>query len=481
MQARDSLRAEVTVSHHRIASRSRTLLGGVALLLLLGALPLPAGPAENAAHMLVTVGSVTSTSAVVWAHRERDEPMALTLAAAEPDRRAARVQQEALAVGRDGIAKALVGGLAPGTRYEYRVSTPTASVVGRFVTAPSQTARAPVRFLWSGDLGGRGHCRRAGVGYAIFRAMARRDPAFFVFAGDTIYADNRCVGPGIVPGSEHKAETLEEFHAKHRYNREDPAVQEFFRTTAVHAIWGDHDVRNNFAAADEPLVPTGLRAFLDYWPIRPPAHDPTRLYRRVRWGALLELFILDTRQYRSPGCQADGPTKTMLGDAQRRWLIDSVATSDALWKVVVSSVPFSIPKGFPCSDTWARRNLLWRTTGFGVERDAILRELREHQVRNVVILAGDVHYADFVRLEPAPGFTLHEFTAGPLSAGLEKPRRLDAAVRPERLSAAGRLYNFGEIVIDGTALTARALDEHGRALAITTVAADFAPRAAVIE
>jgi alkaline phosphatase D len=470
----------VTTPHHRIAFRSRTLLVGVALLLLLGAMSLPAGQAEDAARLLVTVGSVTSTSGVVWAHRERDEPVRLTLAAAEPDRPAARVHEQALPVGRDGTARAIVDGLTPGTPYEYRVSTRSASVVGRFRTAPSETERAPVRFLWSGDLGGRGHCRRD-TGYAIFRAMTRRAPAFFLFVGDTIYADHRCLGPGVVPGSEHEAETLEEFHAKHRYNREDPAVQEFFRTTAVHAIWGDHDVSNNFAGPTEPLVPIGLRAFLDYWPIRPPDDDPTRLYRRIRWGALLELFILDARQYRSKGCQADGPAKTMLGDAQRRWLIDGVATSDALWKVVVSSVPFSIPKGFPCSDTWAPRNLLWHTTGYGVERDAILQELRDRQVKNLVILAGDVHYADFVRFEPTRGFIVHEFTAGPLSAGLEKPRRLDAAVRPERLFAAGNVYNFGEIAIDDTALTARVFDEQGRALAITAIAADIAPRAAVSE
>jgi alkaline phosphatase D len=471
----------VTAPHPRIVSRSRTLLGGLALLLLLGAPALPAGPAENAARLLVTVGSVTSTSAVVWAYRHGDEPMTLTLAAAEPDRAETRVRQAALAVGRDRTAKALLEGLAPATRYEYRVSTPTAGVVGRFQTAPSETDPEPVRFLWSGDLGGRGHCRRAEAGYAIFRAMTRRAPSFFLFVGDTIYADDRCFGPGVVPGSEHKSETLEEFHAKHRHNREDPAVQEFFRTTAVHAIWDDHDVRNNFDGRTEPLAPAGLRAFLDYWPIRPPDDDPTRLYRRIRWGALLELFILDARQYRSKGCQADGPAKTMLGDAQRRWLIDGVATSDALWKVVVSSVPFSIPKGFPCSDTWAPRNLLWRTTGFAAERDAILRDLRDRQVKNLVILAGDVHYADFVRFEPAPGFILHEFTAGPLAAGPEKPRRLDVTVRAERLFAAGRLYNFGEIAIDGTALTARALDEQGRALAITTIGADLAPRAAVSE
>jgi hypothetical protein len=97
-----------------------------------------------------------------------------------------------------------------------------------------------------------------------------------------------------------------------------------------------------------------------------------------------------------------------------------------------------------------------------------------------VILSSDVHYADFVRLQ-SEGFTVHEFTAGPLSAGQRAPRRLDTSVRPQRLFAAGDLKNFGEIAIDGTALTARVFDEQGRVLAATTIGVDRSPRSAVTE
>ena len=80
-------------------------------------------------------------------------------------------------------------------------------------------------------------------------------------------------------------------------------------------IWDDHDVRNNFAGPyDEQLA--GRQALREYWPIASPARDPHRLYRHVRYGADLELFILDTRQYRSRNADPDGPAKTMLGETR---------------------------------------------------------------------------------------------------------------------------------------------------------------------
>jgi phosphodiesterase/alkaline phosphatase D-like protein len=124
--------------------------------------------------------------------------------------------------------------------------------------------------------------------------------------------------------------------------------------------------------------------------------------------------------------------------------------------------------------------LLGYTTGFGTERGEVLRALRERRVRNVVILATDVHSADFIRLE-AEGVTVHEFVAGPLSGSQKRPRRLDARVRPQGLFAAGELNNFGEIEIDGGGLTARIIDEQGRALTSTTIDADRSQRAAVTE
>ena len=64
------------------------------------------------------------------------------------------------------------------------------------------------------------------------------------------------------------------------------------------------------------------------------------LYRSLRWGRHLELFVLDTRSYRDPNSALDSQQqpKTMLGSEQLAWLKDGLASSSATWKVIVSSV-----------------------------------------------------------------------------------------------------------------------------------------------
>jgi alkaline phosphatase D len=324
---------------------------------------------------------------------------------------------------------------------------------------------AAVRFSWSGDLGGRDQCRHLTDGYPIFRALARTPGDFFLFLGDTIYADHGCGGPDRLPGYDFVARTLRGFRAKHRYNRADPAVQEFFRSRGVYAIWDDHEVRNDFSGPDEPLMPDGRRAFLDYFPIVPPAGEPGRLYRRFRWGSRLEVFILDTRQYRSPNAHADGPDKSMLGAAQRRWLVDSVGNSTALWKVIATSVPLSVPTGRGARDSWTGAGPRGlpddNPTGFATERDAILRDLRQRGVRNLVFVTADVHHAHVLRHEPHPGWTIHELIAGPLSASLGRPRPVDAALAPQSLFGLGGVENFGDVTVDADGFTVRIVDKEG--------------------
>src|SRR5438093_544932 len=256
-----------------------------------------------------------------------------------------------------------------------------------------------------------------------------------------------------------------------------PATQELLRATSVDAIWDDHEVRNDFSGPTEPLMPTGRRAFLEYWPIVPPDDEPTRLYRKFRWGRLLEVFILDTRQYRSPNAAPDGPGKTMLGAAQRRWLVDSVSASTATWKVVVSSVPLSIPTGSPARrDSWSNASVYGTPqeggTGFAVERDALLRQLRERGVKNLVFVVADVHHAEIIRHQPAPGWSFHEFVAGPLSARFGRPRPLAEGLNPRSLFARSGVNNFGDVTLAPAHLTVRLYDEEGAVLFTHTIKPD---------
>jgi alkaline phosphatase D len=421
--------------------------------------------------LLVTVTEVRSTAAIVWVRAARPGTVSVEVGAAGAA--ATRTLALPAAAAGDLIVRAPLDGLAPGSRHHYRVSQEGERVEGTFTTAPAADEPARVTFLWSGDLGGAGLCRPAGGVYRIFRTMARHPADFFLFVGDTVYADVPCNKPDTVPGAAFRASTLAEFRARHRYNREDPAFQDFLRRTPVYAIWDDHEVKNDFAGPTEPLMPVGRQAFLDYWPVAAGA-DPTRLYRSVRWGRLLELFILDTRQYRSDNAQPDGPAKTMLGAAQRQWLLDAVPASTATWKVVVTSVPLGVPTGrAERRDGWSNANVFGmapeRGTGFVTERDAILGHFHARGVRNLVFVAADVHHAELIRHQPQSGWSFHELIAGPLSATVGQPRPLDERLGSRTLFAQGGVFNFGEVTIDPAYLGVRFVDEQGTVMFTHTI------------
>ena len=208
---------------------------------------------------------------------------------------------------------------------------------GNLRRSPMRRIQAPVTFAWSGDLGGQERCRRGAAGYPIFDVMRAQQLDFFLFLGDTMYGDNLCPSPPNEPGADFRATTLAEYRARHRYQRGAEALRRFLETTPVYAIWDDHEVRNNFAGPFDSQMPVGRQALREYWPIRVAPDDPHRLYRTVRAGADLEVFILDTRQYRSRNADQDGPAKTMLGERQLQWLLSGLTESTATWKVIVTT------------------------------------------------------------------------------------------------------------------------------------------------
>jgi alkaline phosphatase D len=184
--------------------------------------------------------------------------------------------------------------------------------------------------------------------------------------------------------------------------------------------------------------------------------------------------VLDTRQYRSPNTEPDGPDKSMLGKVQRDWLLAGLRSSPARWKLVVSSVPLSIPTGRAVRDSWANASThltpAGTPTGFEHELGLIVRQLADGRVRNLFWLVADVHRAEVLRLEPTPGFVFHELVAGPLSAGFGRPGALDDTLRPTRLFGEGGYYSFGELQLDEAGLAVRIIDVEGRVRFKTTLA-----------
>ncbi len=447
--------------------------------------PLPTlSPSEPPAGApLVLIGDATHESTIVWARANgarRLHVVASEASGAEVSGLATLEER------RDFTAKLVLSGLAPDTRYAWRVWVEGAEGVaatGAFKTAPLPDAPRAVRFAFGGDVGGQDACRDAVSGYAIFDEIAKRTPDFFVGLGDMIYADSVCSATGRFGNAQVQravghATDLAAYLELWRYNREDAPFRRLASLASYVAVWDDHETVNDVGPLDDTraqapytagvhLMPTALRAFLEYNPVPESQDTPGRMYRALRWGRHLELFVLDTRQYRDSDRAPDSPEtpKTLLGREQRTWLEQRVARSDATWKVIVSSVPIAVPTGTARPgkrDGWASHGT---DTGYEQELGGIFRTLAENGAVNCVWITTDVHFASAYRYAPLPDrpdFRPLEIVTGPLHAAIAGSEEFDDTFRPERLfrfaapdpaavvtlDEARRYFNFGELAVD---------------------------------
>jgi alkaline phosphatase D len=439
---------------------------------------LPAGTA---------VGDITSHSAELWLKTHGPKHIQIEWASVEAWKRisamasvqspAARTPPVLTGPEADFTLTVSIDHLSPATRYRYYVLVkdpdqhvkevrPHVAAQGEFTTLPDPAASVPVTFAWSGDLGGQDRCRQGEAGYPIFDRIREQKPDFFIFLGDTIYADFVCVSPPNEPGSSVIATELADYRAKHHYQRGSAALRRLLEAVPVYVTWDDHEVKNNFAGPFEEQMPAGRQAFREYWPIHTDLSEPNRLYRTIRYGSDLEIFLLDTRQYRSRNADFDSPAKTMLGDAQLQWLLKGIAASTATWKVIVTSVPLSVPKAggpaVPGYDGWAGGT---DGTGFERERQVIVDAILGKGIRNVVFLGGDIHWVQGNVYDPDQDGVadFHEFVSGPLSAYPGRPTAPSPALHPATLINEGGYDNFGFVrvtneefavsIIDGTGKT----------------------------
>lgn len=417
---------------------ARLALGAAAsLLLALGCATRPPPAPElppRVTHGPV-FGEVRSDSVRVWARGSREGRLQLT--ALTPTGHSFRVAEAPIRSEDDLTAQIVLDGLEPATAYLVTVQLGTEGepVFGHFRTAPAPDDAVPVRIAFGGDLGGQNACRGLDDGYPILGVVARSEPDLFVALGDMIYADGHClargaVAPRQVPGPP-PALDLAGFRAHWQYNRSAPGLQALLSGTASLAVWDDHEVHDDFAYRDEALAAAGARAFREWHPLA-----EGRLYRSFDWGRHVRLFLLDTRTYRDPNARfdRDEAPSTLLGAAQRDWLITELAASPTTWNVIVSSVPLAIPTGEPdARDGWAGG-----ASATGREREllAMLREIHRGGAPRLVFVTTDVHYGAHLRHRPLPearDWQIHELVSGPLHAGLGIDDELDPTLGPDLL------------------------------------------------
>lgn len=462
----------------------------------------------------VMAGDVTAGRALIWSRADGPSRMMVRWRESRNSASWTEVLGPHCLETTDYTGRVDITGLTPGAEIDYEVvfkdlgigGAESEPARGRFRVAPS--AARPIRFCWSGDTCGQGWGINPEIGgMRIYDEIRRREPDFFLHSGDTIYADGPIQAEVKLPdGSMWKnitteekskaAETLDEFRGAHKYNLLDVNVRRFHSEVPQIWQWDDHEVTNNYNAAKDLskdaqykeksialLAARGQRAFLEYAPIRYNDLEAERVYRKISYGPLLDVFVIDMRSYRGPNTNnrqtQEGGDAQFLGAPQLGWLLDGLRTSRAKWKVIASDMPIGLVIGDgPGVYEAVANGDNGAPLGRELEIARLLRGIRDARISNVVWLTADVHYTAAHYYDPAKAsFTefspFWEFISGPLNAGTSPPGRLDNTFGPQvifqkgqaRVGPAAGLQFFGEvnIAVDG-AMTVTLRDMKGAAL-----------------
>ena len=389
----------------------------------------------------VASGGPTPTGVILWTRVAPDvydpaDPLAVRVAADDAfddvvfdgvvtDGESIRVHDYTVNVDLDGR-------LDPGSTYYYRfVYRDVASRVGRCRTLPDPTESPDsVRFAVL-------TCQNYPNGYfPALDYVADENVDFLVHVGDFVYES----GDGTyawhepkrysdrnlsLPSGHDRVRTLEDYRYLYRTYRRDEHLQAALESHTLIAAWDDHELvddmywdrRRDAPAGEHPrgddpefmteLLADAMHAWWEFMPARV-AYDPEgeslqerfHLWRSFEFGDLVTLAMTDERLFRDPpreaiptpdnvGPQYEPPGRTMLGEEQRDWLVDTVTGSESTWAVwadEVLTVPFRLGSGplsvFPVQDGW---------DGYTRERQHIMEAIGAADVDNFVTLTGDMH------------------------------------------------------------------------------------------
>ncbi|MGM0557966.1 MAG: alkaline phosphatase D family protein [Myxococcota bacterium] len=333
--------------------------------------------------------------------------------------------------------------LEPNTTYYYRfrLAQQSNAPAGEWISPTGRTKTLPLpherveRFRIAAAT-----CQNFQDGYyTAYSHMADEDLDLVAFLGDYIYE----YGPSNDPEKARRhnssvLRSLADFRGRYAQYKSDENLQECHRIFPWYFTWDDHEVTNNYAGLMDAgkslefmkeLRTAAYQAYYEHMPLRLEfPEDPInlQLYRSAVIGDLVKLYVLDGRQYRTAQpCDGDvgapcdevfSEDQTMLGREQLEWLQDEMLDSRAIWNAVAQQTVFSpmnLNNSFVNPDQW---------DGYQYERQELLDFVQDNQIRNWVIMTGDIHTAGFGVLnadddDPDSEVIGYEFVTTSISSG----------------------------------------------------------------
>ncbi|APE03954.1 hypothetical protein BM526_16035 [Alteromonas mediterranea] len=316
---------------------------------------------------------------------------------------------------RDYTVKVDVTGLTPDTTYYYQFEVNSfRSRTGTTKTAPLQANHARFAVV---------SCSNYPEGFFnVYHALTNTNAVGSVDAvlhlGDYLYeyaedeyGDGSRLGRAPLPDKEITA--LSDYRTRHAQYKTDPDLALLHASYPFITVWDDHEITNdahrtgaenhNEGEGDYQLRKSyAIKAYYEWMPIREGS-----IYRHFAWGELLDLYMLDTR-IEGRDAQVDTPVaaerydtnRTLLGNAQERWLLDNLSTSTASWRFLGQQVMFGQFKGINAPNLEAAGIPLTKDIialnmdqwdGYPEARQRILDVIKAYRIENTVVLTGDIH------------------------------------------------------------------------------------------
>lgn len=363
-----------------------------------------------------------------------------------------------------------VAGLKPDRPYYYRFTAGgERSLRGRARTLPLPGTRTDA--LKFGVCG----CQHYESGfYGAYRHLAREELAFVYHYGDFIYEYQQDYlfpdGLPVRPVRKYALRGLQDlgdFRTAYTQTLLDIDMQAARSVHAFISSFDDHEIRNDWVSVyddwkmdldvNDPDAPppevfmlrrqAAFQAWYEHMPVRKallPRGGFIAANRELRYGDLMSMQILDTRQYRDNQPCGDGFKPTcpevfakeaqVLGKAQEYWLAKNLAKGGAEWNAIAQQVTMMSldrrrkedePKKIVNLDSWA---------GYEAPRERILSRLGG--LKNAVVLTGDEHQnfcGDLVLKDKVVGaeFVGTSITSGGDGSDLRKGTDVFLKLNPE--------------------------------------------------
>ena len=301
----------------------------------------------------------------------------------------------------DHTLKVDVTGLQPATWYYYRFEYQGRySVTGRTFTAPSGGGLDTLRF-------GVVSCSNYEAGYFnAYGALARRnDMHAILHLGDYIYEGGGDGSGDRDHDPDHEIIDLDDYRIRHSQHKLDEDLQCLHQMYPFIVVWDDHEsandsyedgAENHDAGSEGPWADrkaAAIQAYKEWMPIRlPDPGNATRIWRKLSYGNLVDLMMLDTRLYdrdeQVTGSSVNDQGRNLIGPEQLSWVSQTMENSNAKWKILGQQVmvaPLEVPFIGPVNtDQW---------DGYNAERERLYDSILTKQINNVVVLTGDIHSA----------------------------------------------------------------------------------------